>query len=72
MSYICGNCHVSQPPRTPAIPIVVETRKVEYTVQSRDPENDEAFITKVVKGSEVVKEVRVCPGCADELRKVVK
>ena len=70
MSYICDNCHVSQLPRTPAIPVVTETRKVEYMnhVLVRDGD-DEGTVKEVTsKGFETVTEIRVCPGCAAELK----
>lgn len=67
--YICSNCHVCQLPRTPAIPLVVETRQVEYLVESSDPET-EAISTKTVKGTEIVRELRVCPSCRADIQRM--
>lgn len=63
MCYICGKCKVSQLPRTPSTPIVIETRPMEYSnliVVDEIPE------IKVSKGFETVRELRVCPACAKE------
>lgn len=68
--YICQNCHVSQLPRTSAIPVVTETRKVQYTnhVVVRDGD-DEGTVREVTsKGFETIREIRVCPACAEELK----
>lgn len=71
MSFICGNCKVSQPPRTQSIPIILGTRKVEYSRMTRETDEEESVL-KVSKGSEIVKEIRVCPDCADEFPKEMR
>lgn len=56
MSYICQNCHLQQPPKTPQHTLVTETRKVEYEVV-RDR------VTSTEVGFEIAREIRVCPKC---------
>ncbi len=62
MSYRCELCDSVVPPRTSLIRRVVETRIVEY-------KNAEGKV--VGTGTETVKELRLCPKCANTESQVV-
>jgi len=66
MSFICYQCKASTLPRLPATPIIVETRKVKYL--NYDAEGDEVHS----KGTEIVKQVNVCPSCAEDFPKEMR
>ena len=53
--YICAACRLVQPPKTPALSKVLETRDRVYL--------DEKGLV-IAKGTEIVREIRVCPACA--------
>ena len=55
--FCCGICHENQPPRTPALKVVVETRTKYYHNRTREG-------TKVSSGSEIIREVDACEPCA--------
>lgn len=67
--YNCAHCHVTQPPRTLAIPIVVKTRPMTYLNWKLDEEGNKVEVNS--KGSEIVHELRVCADCFEELSKVL-
>ncbi len=56
MSYKCQKCGVNQPPRTPQHKVVTETHTVERVVDG-----------ELVRGSDISKEIVVCPPCHKEL-----
>ena len=65
MSFICANCHVATAPRIPATLIVTHTRQVSYENPNVNREEGEPP-TIISKGSEIVREVKVCPKCAED------
>lgn len=72
MCYICANCKISQLPKTPAIPVVLKTRAVNYVNVKIDEETGEKKEI-LSKGVEIMQEVRMCPACAAEFTtKIVK
>ena len=74
MSFICARCKASSIPRIPATPINLETRKVEYRNVNRTLDEDGVMgsVVKVSKGTEIVRQVFVCPACADEFPKEMR
>lgn len=57
--YKCADCNQIQPPRMPAIAVIVEERPVTYS----NGFNEEG-LELISKGSEIVREKRICPPCA--------
>lgn len=58
MAYVCAECLVPQPAKTPQKTIVVSTRPRTY-----EGGYDEDGKLKVSKGEEIEREAKVCPGC---------
>lgn len=55
--FICGTCDIVQAPKVASHPHVVEQRFVDYN------DSDGNFISS---GTEIVKEIRICPTCRAE------
>jgi hypothetical protein len=62
MSFKCDECGISQPAGTKPQMKVVQTRRVEYDGGF----DEEGIENPPTVGSEIVKEAKLCPGCADE------
>jgi hypothetical protein len=56
----CFSCKRSIGPRVQSVSIILETRPVVYT--GKHPET--GLPVQVGAGTEIVKEVKICPGCA--------
>lgn len=54
----CGVCHLAIGPRIPPTQVVVETRPTRYLNYDEEGKPIES------KGTEIVKEMNVCPDCA--------
>ena len=61
--FVCANCGVVTLPRVASTPIITQTRKVQYLNNIGEP---------ISKGTEIVKEIRVCEDCADEFPKEMR
>lgn len=62
MSYQCQKCKATAPKGTPSVRVVVERRMHEHPFRkevNRDGSNDPGG-----KGSQIVREMVVCPDCA--------
>lgn len=51
--YICENCGIVSEPREPMFLKTIETREVTYKLTDN----------RISKGSEIVKQIRVCKDC---------
>ncbi len=60
MSYICQKCNKPQPHNTPISRRVVETREIVYPPRYNSRKE---CIDKGGKGTAIVREIIVCPGC---------
>lgn len=62
MSYQCEKCKSTPPSGTPSVRVVVETREVEHPFRpraNRDGNDDMGG-----RGTQIVREMVVCPDCA--------
>lgn len=74
--YRCQICKTVVPPNTPATRLVVETREKEYpTTADRGPRGKKPRLNRYQqpadiggKGTEIVREIVVCPACARKSR----
>jgi len=64
MSFICEKCHEVVPPKTPMRKVIVETRPKTYVQVFRDKNAFEHETRHY--GREIVKELKLCPKCAQE------
>lgn len=62
----CRVCKLVAPARTPAHTYVTTTRVKVYEVPTFDEEGEPTGV-KEVKGSEIVREIQVCPTCWKDL-----
>ncbi len=69
--YTCQHCNRTAPPRTPATRVVVKTRRRLYPEKMpiKVRRNGKVKIMKrnAGVGTEIVREIVVCPGCAATL-----
>ena len=68
----CQNCNTVVPPNTKATPVVVQRRPQSYEersaeVQGRRGRARTRIIDRGGDGHEIVRELKVCPTCADVL-----
>lgn len=61
MSFTCDKCHQAQVPHTKPIRVVVETRRRSYP--RRYAKDGKKIIDEGGHGSEIVREMNLCPLC---------
>jgi len=71
--YICASCKNLQAPRVPKVMVIIAERKRIYDYHNDGPCNEKDHkkchhgpITHQSLGSEIVKEIGVCPKCLPE------
>ena len=68
----CQNCNTVVPPNTKTTPVIVQRRSVSYEertaeVQGRRGRARTRTIDRGGDGHEIIRELKVCPACADVL-----
>ena len=65
MAFRCGFCNKAQEAGTSPTMVVTETRAKNYPERRKQTSTGNKLIDKGGRGSEIVKEVRACPTCAE-------